>query len=107
MDLGVAGSSPVGRPIFAVYFVYILWCRETGNTHVGQTDNLVRRFRAHTDGSTRTTRDRLRAPVVIYWESQPTRSSAVRREKYFKQGAGHRRKLQLVAEATAWFGRIG
>ena len=90
-----------------MYLVYILWCRETGRTYVGQTDNLLRRFRAHRDGSTRTTRDRLRDPVVVYWEAHSTRSAAMQRERYFKQGAGHRLKLQLVAEATAWFATAG
>ena len=69
-----------------MYLVYILWCRETGRTYVGQTDNLLRRFLAHRDGSTRTTRDRLRDPVVVYWEAHPTRSAAMQRERYFKQG---------------------
>lgn len=90
-----------------MYFVYILWCRESWRTYVGQTDDLIRRFRAHRDGSTRTTRERLRDPIVAYWESQPTRTAAMQRERYFKHGAGHRLKLQLVAEAAAWFEPVG
>jgi predicted GIY-YIG superfamily endonuclease len=50
-----------------MYFVYILWCRESGRTYVGQTDHLIRRYRLHCDGSTRATRECLRRPVVAYW----------------------------------------
>jgi predicted GIY-YIG superfamily endonuclease len=82
-----------------MYFVYILVCRRTRRTYVGQTDNLVRRYRMHCDGSTRTTREKLVEPVVAYWESHPNRSSAMRRERYFKAGSGHRLKSQIASEA--------
>ncbi len=86
-----------------MYFVYILWCSETGRTYVGQTEDLVQRYRRHREGSTRTTREKLRQPVVMYWESHPTRADAVKRERYFKAGAGHRAKVELVEQARRWF----
>ncbi len=86
-----------------MYFVYILACLQTGHSYVGQTDNLLRRYRLHRAGLTRTTRDKLPDPVVIHWEAFPTRTAAVRRERYFKAGAGHRVKQEIVQrELQAW-----
>ncbi len=79
-----------------MYFVYILACRQTGRSYVGHTADLIDRFRRHCSGSTRTTREQLREPVVVHWESLPTRSEAMRRERYYKHGAGHRLRQQLV-----------
>ena len=86
-----------------MYFVYILVCLETRRTYVGQTDNLIRRFHAHQDGSTRTTRERLFQPVMVYWESYATRADAMRKERYFKSGAGHRLKQSIVADSVRLF----
>ena len=105
MNLGVAGSSPVGRPIFwrDMYFVYILVCLETGRSYVGQTDNLLRRFRRHREGSTRTTRDKFVRPVVVHWVAYPSRAEAMRRERYYKHGAGCRRKHILIGRTVSVF----
>ncbi|MFZ5494710.1 MAG: GIY-YIG nuclease family protein [Verrucomicrobiota bacterium] len=93
MDLGVAGSSPVGRPILCstgqacITFTY--WsARKQVGTYVGHTDNLIRRFHLHLAGSTRTTREQLLEPVMAHGESFPTRSEAMKRERYFKATQG-------------------
>ncbi|MEO6996427.1 MAG: GIY-YIG nuclease family protein [Lacunisphaera sp.] len=86
-----------------MYFVYILACLETRRTYGGQTDNLIRRFHAHQQGSTRTTRERLRQPAMLYWESYATRAEAMHRERYFKAGAGHRLKQRIVADGLLLF----
>ena len=90
-----------------MYFVYILVCEITGRSYVGHTDHLIRRFRMHCAGSTRTTRERLRQPFLAYWESFPTRAAAVRRERYFKSGAGFRKRQDIVAAALADQCRVG
>ncbi len=88
-----------------MYFVYILVCLQSGRSYVGQTDDLLRRYRAHLAGSTRTTRERMARPVVVHWESFASRAEAMRRERSYKSGAGHRRKCELVAAAVAaWAG---
>jgi len=87
-----------------MFFVYILACLETGRSYVGQTDNLIRRFRMHLEGSTRTTRGKLKRPVMVYWEAYPTRAAAMRRERYFKAGHGHRVRGELVAAGLRQFG---
>ena len=79
-----------------MYFIYILVCLETRRSYVGQTDNLIRRYQLHLAGSTRTTREKLRRPVMLYWESFLTRAAVMHRERYFKAGAGHRLKQFII-----------
>jgi putative endonuclease len=85
------------------HFVYILVCLKNGSSYVGQTANLVERFRRHRAGSTRTTREKLAQPVVVYWEACATRTEALRRERYFKTGAGHRLKQDLIRSGLELF----
>jgi predicted GIY-YIG superfamily endonuclease len=80
-----------------VYFVYILVCAATGRSYVGHTDHLIRRFRRHCAGGTRTTREKLLQPFVAHWEVFPSRAAAMQRERYFKAGSGHRVRQQIVA----------
>jgi len=80
-----------------MYFVYILVCLKTGRSYVGQTDNLLRRFSLHRSGSTKTTLEKLIQPVLVHWESFASRSAAMQRERYYKAGAGHRVKHDLIA----------
>jgi len=84
-----------------MYFVYILVCIKSGHSYVGQTDDLLRRFRMHRAGSTRTSRERIVDPFLAYWEQHPTRGAAMRRERYFKSGSGHRVKHDLIAQALS------
>jgi putative endonuclease len=80
-------------------FVYFLVCLDTGRTYVGQTDNLIRRYYLHLAGSTRTTREKLTRPIMIHWESFPSRVEALSKERYYKSGSGHRLKHAIIAEA--------
>lgn len=84
-----------------MYFVYILICLRTGRSYVGQTDNLIRRFHQHRDGLVRTTREKLEAPMMLHWEEFNTRSEAMRRERYYKSGSGHRAKHELISRMRA------
>ena len=86
-----------------MYFVYILVCLRTKRSYVGSTDNLVRRFRMHCDGSTRTTREKLFEPVVVHWEAHSSRAEAVRKERYFKAGSGHRMRQAIIAKEMELF----
>ena len=79
-----------------MYFVYILVCLQNGRSYVGQSANLLERFRQHRAGLTRTTREKLAQPVMIYWEACATRTEALQRERYFKAGAGHRLKQEII-----------
>ena len=84
-----------------MYFVYILICLRTGRFYVGQTDKLIRRFHQHRDGLVRTTREKLVAPVMLHWEEYDTRSEAMRRERHYKSGSGHRAKHELISRMRA------
>jgi len=86
--------------LLVMYFVYMLGCLKTGRTYVGQTNDLLRRYRMHLAGHTRTTRNRLAMPVVLYFEILATRGDAIRREQYFKSGSGHRVRGEI---AQTWF----
>jgi hypothetical protein len=57
----------------------------------------------HGEGSTKTTREKILSPVVVHWELFPTRAEAMRRERYFKNGSGHRVKAEIVAAGLALF----
>ena len=84
-----------------MYFVYILSCLKTGRTYVGQTSDLLLRYRMHLAGTTRTSREKLLAPVVLYFEVLATRTEAMKRERYFKSGSGHRVRGE-IAQKCFW-----
>lgn len=86
-----------------MYFAYILVCLETRRSYVGHTDNLIRRYRFHLAGSTRTSREKLRHPVVAHWERFASRAEAMHRERYFKGGSGHRQKQEIITHALKLF----
>ena len=90
-----------------MYSVYILVCLDSGRSYVGQTDNLLRRYHLHCEGSTRTTREKLTRPVMVYWEAFQTRAEAMRKERYFKSGSGHRIKRELIAAGIRVFAPSG
>ncbi len=42
-------------------------------------------------------------PVVVYWEQWPSRAEAMRRERYYKAGSGHRLKCRLISDGLKAF----
>ena len=91
----IAAGSQGRTPAF-MYFVYILHCPVTELSYVGQTDNLILRYYRHRNGDSRWTR-RMQSPIVVHWEAFCTRSQAMKREKYYKQGSGARVKAEIIA----------
>ena len=81
-----------------MFFVYVLGCLETKRTYVGQTDDLLRRYRMHCDGFTRHSREKIRVPVVLYFEAWPTRAHAMKRERFLKQGSGYRLRRKIAED---------
>ena len=69
------------------YFVYVLRSKVTGASYVGHTNNLEKRLHEHNNGTSASTRGN-RPWGLVYQEEFPTRSEAVRREKYFKSVQG-------------------
>ena len=76
------------------WYVYMLRCRD-GTLYTGSTNDLERRLAAHNAGKgAKYTRGR-RPVTLVYWESCPDRSSALRREYAVKQ-MSRSQKLELV-----------
>jgi putative endonuclease len=69
------------------YWVYLLYSSSFEQTYVGHTNNLENRLSRHNQGLGLSTR-RYCPWEMIYFEEFPTRSSAMKREKYFKSGLG-------------------
>jgi len=75
------------------YYVYVIESEE-GFRYTGHTPDLNRRLKEHNLGLTHSTKHGHNWEV-IYTEAYETRSEAMKREKYFKSGAG-RRYLEKV-----------
>jgi predicted GIY-YIG superfamily endonuclease len=75
---------PVSQVPSSPWLVYLLRCGD-GSLYTGITNNLEKRLKAHAAGkASRYTRGRL--PVrLIYCESQPSKSAALRREAAIKK----------------------
>ena len=80
---------------FRMYYVYILFSKVDNQLYTGFTDNLRSRFKAHTNGYVRATKNR-RPLKLIYYEAYLKELDAKRREKYLKGGNGRAElKIQL------------
>lgn len=75
-------------------YVYILRLRNN-QLYVGSTENLVRRLAEHQAGTACRTTALLRPVELIYSESHPDRSSAVKRERQLKRWS-HAKKFALI-----------
>jgi 2-hydroxy-3-oxopropionate reductase len=79
------------------YFVYILDCAD-GTYYTGYTSDLKRRIRRHTNGEDKRAYTYSRRPVRLVWfEEQPSKEDARRREKQVKSYS-RQRKTALVRE---------
>lgn len=79
-----------------MYIVYVI-ANPRGKLYIGQTDNFEQRLANHNSGRFPGYTARIGGPWrVIYTEEYQSRSGALRRERYFKQGAGHRAMQELV-----------
>ena len=74
-------------PDLKMFSVYVLQSTSTGKLYIGQSANLDRRIKEHTDGLARYTRGRGPWKVVLL-EEYHTRAEAMRREKALKSGQG-------------------
>ncbi len=78
-----------------MYTVYIIRCGDK-TLYTGITTNLERRFAEHRAGTASHYTNAHRAQKVVYAESVPDRSSALKREYEIKQWT-RARKLALIA----------
>ncbi|HUV72112.1 MAG TPA: GIY-YIG nuclease family protein [Clostridia bacterium] len=70
-----------------MYYVYILFSEKDRKLYTGFTDDLISRFKAHTNGYVKATQNR-RPLKLIYYEAYLRESDARRREKFLKGGNG-------------------
>ena len=80
-----------------MYYVYILRSDSTGKLYKGSTEDLQRRLEEHTANMASATKNR--GPwKLVYYETYPTRSAAMLRERYFNTGKGREELSRLLAE---------
>jgi len=72
-----------------MYFTYILQSLKDKKLYVGWTNDLACRFKEHSEGRVRSTKDR-RPLELVYYEACRNKQKAILREKYFKTGFGRR-----------------
>lgn len=67
-----------------MYYVYLLKCKESGGKvyYIGSTSDLKTRFKQHSNGEVRTTKNR--DPKLIYYEAFSDKYLAIEREKGLK-----------------------
>ncbi len=85
----------------SVYYVYILRSLKTERFYIGHTDDLSRRMEEHNTGrGGRYTRQN--GPwTLLYSETHPDRTFAVKRERYLKSTRGSQEKEKLAGMRLA------
>jgi putative endonuclease len=101
----VGGSTPSGRAIFKMFFVYVLQNVLTGRHYTGFTTDLTQRLGQHNSGVTKSTKNR-GSWELVYHEQFGTRADAMRREKQLKSGRG-RKELGRILSGRADRGSAG
>jgi putative endonuclease len=69
------------------FFVYVLRSEKTGRRYVGSCEDVAWRLERHNRGHSKSTRSGV-PWKLLHSETFETRSEAVKRELYFKTGAG-------------------
>jgi putative endonuclease len=77
------------------WFVYILLSSRYRKTYTGHTDSVEERLREHNAGKSEFT-SRFCPWDVIHTEECATRPEAIKREQYYKSGAGRRAIRKLL-----------
>ena len=69
------------------WFTYVIEC-EDGSFYKGFTDNLLRRYQQHCNGTGADYTKTHKPKQLYYWEMHYSKEAALQREKYLKSGAG-------------------
>jgi putative endonuclease len=70
-----------------MYFTYVLQSLMTNKFYYGSTQDLEKRLEVHNSGLVNYT-SKFMPWILVYSETFETRIEAMKREKYFKTGAG-------------------
>ncbi len=71
-----------------MYCVYVLYSPKHDRIYIGETSNLIERFKSHNHLGKKGSTLRYRPWIVAYVDFFETRSEALKREKSLKQGQG-------------------
>ncbi|MBI5044387.1 MAG: GIY-YIG nuclease family protein [Candidatus Levybacteria bacterium] len=77
-----------------MFYVYVLQSLKDLRTYTGYIDNLERRLKQHNSGFVKSTKQRVPFKL-LFFEEFLSSTEAMKRELYWKSGAG-RRKLQKL-----------
>jgi len=80
-----------------MFRVYVIQSLTHGTRYVGSAENVVPRVSEHNMGKCRYTSGR-RPWTLIYQEEYPTRSEAMKRERFLKSGQGRKYLDALFSE---------
>ena len=69
------------------WFTYVIEC-EDGSFYKGFTDNLLRRYQQHCNGTGADYTKTHKPKQLYYWEMHYSKEAALQREKYLKSGVG-------------------
>ena len=78
-----------------IYYAYVLRSTVKDILYKGSTEDLQRRLLEHNSGMVNFTSKYLPWELV-YWETFPTRTEAIKREKFFKSGKGRALLRELI-----------
>jgi putative endonuclease len=70
-----------------MYYVYVLKSGKDNKRYIGFTEKLERRISEHKSGLVKSTRHR-KPLELVYFEQYEDKTTAMNREKYFKNGYG-------------------
>ena len=70
-----------------MFFVYVLKSEKTGRRYIGSCKDLKDRLRRHNSGESKATKHGI-PWTLLRVENFPTRSAAMKRERYYKTGRG-------------------
>ncbi len=74
---------------YTMYYVYAIKSLVNDWIYVGMTDDIKRRLKQHNSGHNKSTKPYIPFKLV-YFEEQPDREHARKREKYLKSASGKR-----------------
>ena len=79
-----------------VFYTYVMRNTQKGKRYVGHTKNLLMRMEQHNAGKCKSTKA-YRPWNLVYQEKFRSRSRAVMRERYFKNGGGRKFLQTLIS----------
>ncbi len=82
-----------------IYYTYVLRSTVKDILYKGSTEDLQRRLQEHNSGIVNFT-SKYMPWELVYWETFPTRSDALKREKFFKSGKGRAFLRERIIEQT-------